>query len=111
MAQSLTARPPCGGSDFQRSGGVMTLTGCRIRFDCPVGPAGVVIEIPCSGGSFPQFLFVSTDSIAAFNPRCSKAGELAAVVLGREARLEPSVVFSTQGTLNTAARLRPAGTG
>lgn len=52
---SLMARPPCGGSDFQRSGGVMTLTGCRIRFDCPVGPAGVVIEIPCSGAKF--FLF------------------------------------------------------
>jgi len=35
----------------------MTLTVCQIRFDCQVGPAGVVIEIPYSGVSFPQYFF------------------------------------------------------
>jgi hypothetical protein len=87
----------------------MTPTGCRIRFDCPVGPAGVIIDIPCSGVSFPQFFFFGLHrSVFLFR---GAADELAAVALGREARLKPSSFLPVLRILNTAAPLRPIGIG
>lgn len=80
----------------------MTLTGCRIRFDCPVGPAGVVIEIPCSGAKF--FLFYGLHRSVLSAVQASRG-------TGSRGEIETLGRLFHRGTLNTAAPLRPAGTG